>query len=96
MLLRVIRKVQTRLHPELSILGIVLTMVEPHLLHTREAVSTLREVLGDHVRIFDTTIKKTVRVREASVAGESLLTYAPDHEVAGAYRRLAKEVMERW
>lgn len=94
LLLHTVAKVRAKLNPRLKIAGILLTMVELRTLHSREVCEHVRGTFAGKVRVFDTYIKRSVRVREAAVAGESLLTYAPAHEAAQAYRRLAAELEE--
>jgi chromosome partitioning protein len=92
LLLQTVTKVRAKLNPRLQVAGILLTMVEPRTLHSQEVVSHVRSVFEGKVRVFETVIKRTVRLREASVVGESILTYAPSHEAAEAYRALAREL----
>jgi len=94
LLLQTVAKVRAKLNRRLQIAGILLTMVESRTLHSREVVEHIRSVFEGKVRVFDTTIKKTVRLREAAVAGQSILEYAPKHEAAEAYRALAREMEE--
>jgi chromosome partitioning protein len=67
-------------------------MVESRTLHSQEVVAHVRSIFEGKVRVFDTMIKRTVRLREAAVVGESILTYAPRHDAAEAYRALAREL----
>ena len=46
--------------------------------------------------VFDTVITRTVRFPETSVAGEPITTWAPKSAGAGAYRSLAREVIDRF
>ncbi len=92
LLLQTVGKVRAKLNPRLHVAGILLTMVEPRSLHSQDVVSHVRSVFEGKVRVFDTIIKRTVRLREAAVVGESILTYAPSHEAAEAYRNLAREL----
>jgi chromosome partitioning protein len=92
LLLQTVGKVRRKLNPKLRIVGILMTMVESRTLHAREVVEQIRSVFAGKVRVFDTVIKKTVRLREAAVVGESILQYAPTHEAANAYRSLAAEI----
>lgn len=92
LLLQTVGKVRRKLNPQLTIAGIVMTMVESRTLHCREVVGHIRSVFEGKVRVFDTAIKKTVRVREAAVVGQSILEYEPQHDVANAYRALATEI----
>jgi chromosome partitioning protein len=45
--------------------------------------------------VLETVIPRTVRFPDASVAGEPLTTFAPDHSAANAYRQLARELISR-
>src|SRR5438067_5939447 len=83
--------IRENLNPEVSIEGILPTMYDKRLLHSREAVEILEENFGDLV--FDTKIRKTIRYAEAPVKGSSVLKYDPTGNAAEAYRKLAKEVL---
>ncbi|MFN2389692.1 MAG: ParA family protein [Actinomycetota bacterium] len=88
-----IERIRDRLNPSLHIDGIVATMYDGRTLHSREVLARVREAFGGQV--FDTMIRKTIRFAEAPVAGEPILSYAPNSPGAMSYRKLAKEVMER-
>jgi chromosome partitioning protein len=83
--------IRENLNPNVAIQGILPTMFDKRLLHSREAVEILRENFGDLV--LDTKIKKTVRYAEAPVKGQSILKYDPSGDAAFMYRQLAKEVL---
>jgi len=84
--------IRENLNPTVEIQGILPTMYDKRLLHSREAVEILRENFGDLV--LNTRIRKTVRYAEAPVKGQSVLAYDPSGEAAGMYRDLAKEVLD--
>ncbi len=83
--------IRENLNPQVEIQGILPTMFDKRLLHSREAVEILKENFGDLV--LNTKIRKTVRYAEAPVKGMSVLRYDPNGEAAGMYRDLAKEVL---
>src|SRR2546423_757183 len=83
--------VRENLNPEVSIIGIVPTMFDKRITHSREADEILRENFGDLV--YQTRIRKTIRFAEAPVKGTSVLGYEPSGEAAEMYRDLAKEVL---
>src|SRR3954451_20118381 len=83
--------IRENLNPTFAIVGILPTMWDRRLLHSREAVEILRENFGELV--LNTKIRKTVRYAEAPVKGESVLKYDPTGEAAEMYRDLAKEVL---
>ena len=83
--------IRENLNPNVEIQGILATMFDKRLLHSREAVEILKENFGDLV--LNTRIRKTIRYAEAPVKGQSVLKYDPSGEAAGMYRDLAKEVL---
>jgi len=84
--------VRENLNPKVEIVGIVPTMYDKRLTHSREADEILRENFGDLV--YNTRIRKTVRFAEAPVKGLSVLAYEPSGDAAALYRDLAKEVLD--
>ncbi|MDO4686114.1 MAG: ParA family protein [Corynebacterium sp.] len=88
-----VSKVQDRLNFNLEIVGILVTMFDRRTSHAREVMSRVVEVFGEQV--FDTVITRTVRFPETSVAGEPIITWAPNSPGAAQYRDLAREVVER-
>ncbi|AIU32627.1 chromosome partitioning protein [Corynebacterium ulcerans] len=86
-------KVRDRLNFNLDIVGILVTMFDRRTTHAREVMSRVVEVFDD--RVFDTVITRTVRFPETSVAGEPIITWAPNSQGAHQYRQLAREVIER-
>jgi chromosome partitioning protein len=84
--------VRENLNPKVEIVGIVPTMYDKRLTHSREADEILRENFGDLV--YNTRIRKTVRFAEAPVKGQSVLAYEPTGAAAALYRDLAKEVLD--
>jgi chromosome partitioning protein len=84
--------IRENLNPQVEIQGILPTMFDKRLLHSREAVEILKENFGDLV--LQTKIRKTVRYAEAPVKGMSVLRYDPTGEAASMYRDLAKEVLD--
>jgi chromosome partitioning protein len=84
--------VRENLNPKVEIIGIVPTMYDKRLTHSREADEILRENFGDLV--YNTRIRKTVRFAEAPVKGLSVLAYEPSGAAAALYRDLAKEVLD--
>ena len=67
--------IRENLNPGVEIEGILPTMYDKRLLHSKEAVEILKENFGDLV--FKTRIRKTIRYAEAPVKGQSVLAYDP-------------------
>jgi chromosome partitioning protein len=83
--------IRENLNPRVEIQGILATMFDKRLLHSKEAVDILTENFGELV--YHTKIRKTIRYAEAPVKGQSVLRYDPTGEAAALYRDLAKEVL---
>jgi len=87
-----VKKVKNKLNKKLRILGILPTMHNPRTVHAREVLESLKKYFKDMV--FNTVIKETVKFKESSVGGYSILEYAENSDAAQAYRQLAREVLE--
>jgi chromosome partitioning protein len=92
-LMESIDRIRQRLNPSLELDGIVATMYDVRTLHSKEVLERVREAFGSVV--FDTVIRKTIRFAEAPVSGKPILSYAPASPGSAAYRKLAREVMDR-
>ena len=66
-------------------------MHNPRTIHAREVLESLKKYFADLV--FTAVIKESVKFKESSVGGYSILEYAGSSDVAQAYRQLAQEVL---
>jgi len=86
-------QIRTRgLNPDLRILGLLPTFFDSRTLLGRDMLEELRG-MGEH-HIFESMIRKTVRLGEAPLVGRPVTAYATNSEAARAYRGLAREVIE--
>jgi chromosome partitioning protein len=88
-----VERVKASINPDLSILGIVLTMFDNRTKLSQEVEDNVRNHFNDLV--FETVIPRNVRLAEAPSYGQSIFSYAPTSQGAQSYRKLAKEVLER-
>ena len=86
-----LQMIRENLNPDVTIEGILPTLMDARTVHAKEAIEILEENFGD--RVFASRIKKTIRFAEAPVKGMSVLKYEPDGMAAQSYRDLAKEVL---
>jgi chromosome partitioning protein len=89
--LEVVQIARESLHPDLNWLGVVLNIADMRLVHSREALRTLRERFPD--KVFGSVIRRSVRYAESAERGVSVLDYAPD--LGSDYLALADEVLAR-
>ena len=92
-LLTTIERVRARFNPNLSILGVALTMYDRRNRLSEQVAEDVRAVLGNVV--FETVIPRNVRLSEAPSHGVPALIY--DHRCPGseAYIALARECIAR-
>jgi chromosome partitioning protein len=92
-LLQTIERIRARFNPELSILGVALTMFDRRNNLSSQVADDVRACLGKVV--FETVIPRNVRLSEAPSHGIPALIY--DHRCSGseAYIALARELIGR-
>ncbi|HEX8062777.1 MAG TPA: ParA family protein [Allosphingosinicella sp.] len=92
-LLQTIERIRARFNPELSILGVALTMFDRRNNLSSQVAADVRACLGKVV--FETVIPRNVRLSEAPSHGIPALIY--DHRCPGseAYIALARELIGR-
>lgn len=92
-LLKTISRVKKRMNPDLQIAGIVLTMVDIRTNLSKSVMESIRENYGEHIKIFNTVIPRSVRAAEAGASGMSIFRFDRQSKVALSYSSLTKEVM---
>lgn len=92
LLLHSISKVKRSINPKLTIDGILLTMVDSRTNNAREIIESLRNTVGQNIKVFDTEIPHSVRAAECALTGESIFSHDKKGKVAAAYEMLTKEV----
>jgi chromosome partitioning protein len=92
-LLQTIERIRARFNPELSILGVALTMFDRRNNLSAQVADDVRACLGKVV--FETVVPRNVRLSEAPSHGIPALIY--DHRCSGseAYMQLARELIGR-
>jgi chromosome partitioning protein len=92
-LLQTVDRIRSRFNPDLSIMGVALTMYDRRNRLTDQVADDVRACLGDVV--FKTVIPRNVRLSEAPSHGMPALIY--DYRCAGseAYMQLARELIAR-
>lgn len=90
--LQTLDRVQERLNPRLTTLGVLLTFYDGRLLHHQDALETLER---GQLPVLDVYIGRSVRIAEAAASGQSIVTYAPKNKQVANYLKLA-EVIATW
>jgi chromosome partitioning protein len=92
-LIKTIRRIKSKLNPDLEIQGVVLTMVDRRNKLSRQVEDDVRSFMGDLV--YETTIPRNVRVSEAPSHGKPALLYDFNSPGARSYVHLAKEILKK-
>ena len=85
--------IKERLNPDLSILGILLTMFDKRTSLNHQVVKDAKKYFSQ--LIFDTIIPRNIRLAEAPSFGLPIALYEPRSSGSIAYYQLAKEVVSR-
>ncbi len=74
-------------NPDLEVIGLVATMFDGRTRHAREVLADIGSRYG--VPMLEPPVRKSIRFAEATQAGRSIVSFAPSHPGAEAYRELA-------
>ena len=91
-LLDTIDLVREELNQDLAIEGFLLTMYDARTRMSKGVEENIRASFGD--RVFETIIRRRVRLAEGPALGEPITVHAPASDGAADYRDLAKELVE--
>ena len=92
-LLNTIKIVQTRLNPELSIEGILLTMYDVRLRLSNQVVEEVKTHFQQMV--FDTIIQRNTKLGEAPSFGETIIMHDAACKGSINYLNLAREILQK-
>ncbi len=93
LLLKTISKVKRQINADLSIEGILLTMVDNRSNFTKGMINLMKEQYGEVIKVFDTEIPLSVRAAEITAIGKSIYTHDKTSKVSLAYESFTKEVL---
>jgi chromosome partitioning protein len=102
-LLETISMVAKRVNPELQVSGVVVCLYEGGTKLAAEVVQDVRDFFEQargngspwqNTRVFDTVIRRNIKVAESPSYGQSIFDYAPDSNGAKDYISLAWEIID--
>jgi chromosome partitioning protein len=89
--MEVVELARDSLNPDLELLGVLLNLADMRTVHSREALTSLKERFGEQV--FDTVIRSSIAYAESAERAKSILDHRPD--LGADYLALTGEVLER-
>lgn len=90
-LLQIVNLVQEHLNPSLEVSGVILTMFDKRLNLSEQVAEEIRRFFGS--KVFQTVIRRNVKIAEAPSHGLSVLDYQPNSKGSQNYQQLALEVL---
>lgn len=89
-----IQPVKRYCNPTLSIEGILLTRYSKRSILGQEVAGLARQIARRlNTKVFDTTIREAIAIKEAQISQQSLFSYAPKAPVTDDYRAFIEEVI---
>lgn len=92
-LFQTVARVKRYINPNLTIDGMLLTLVDNRTNLAKSTVEALRENFGGSVKMYRTSIPIAVKAAETSSKGKSIYAYEPNSTVSKAYADFTKEVL---
>lgn len=92
-LIYTLKEIQKKLHPELKVLGILITMFDKRNRLSSEVKNELFKNFEDE--LFQTVISRNVKLAESPSFGKAIIDYDSSSNGADNYRNLTKEVISR-
>jgi len=86
-----LERVRSAFHPDLRILGILLTMYDGRTSLSRQVAREVRQHFGE--RVLRAMVPRNVRISESPSYGLPVVTYDPSSQGAVAYRNAAREIV---
>jgi chromosome partitioning protein len=93
LLLKTVFKIKKRINKNIEFEGILLTMFDSRTNLSKNILDMIKNSYGDHIRIFETMIPRSVKVGEANANSKSIIEYMPNNKAAIAYNNLANELL---
>lgn len=92
-LLSVVQEIQKSLNPDISILGVLLTMYDSRTGLSSQVRDEVVKYFED--KVFDTVIPRNIRLAEAPSFGRTIFEHDRWSKGARAYKQLTKEIISR-
>ena len=91
---RNVKKVRGRYNPTLRLLGVLVGRYDARTKLDADIAKMLRESFGKE-QVFDTVIRQSAKLRQATVYGETVFEHAADDKSAEGFMALAREIVTK-
>ncbi len=93
-LIKTIERVRSNLSPGLRYSGIVFTKVNIQTNIAKDTIETVKDMFGNHIRIYESYIPVATKVSESAIYGKSIYELSFDSKASHAYEELTKEFLK--
>lgn len=93
-LLSIISNVKEEPNEDLTIGGILITLVDKRTNLSKKTLELLEKSYGNYVNIYNTQIPISTKIAEATSQGESIFLYDKNNKSADAYFNFSKEIID--
>lgn len=93
-LLGIVSDVKEELNEDLTIGGILITLVDKRTNLSKKTLELLEKSYGNYVNIYNTQIPISTKIAEATSQGESIFKYDKNNKSADAYFNFSKEIID--
>lgn len=94
LLFRSINKVKKHLNPDIEVAGILCNKVDRRTRLAKDMIEAIRETWGKVVKIFDTEIPFSVKIKESPVMATPIIEYERDSKAAQSYILFTEEYLK--
>lgn len=94
-LLETIEIVREDLNPEIGLVGVIITMLEPRTQMAREIIARVEADERLREKLFSTRIRRNVRLAQSADVGQPIIHFDSGSHGSWAYRRIARELLIR-
>lgn len=91
-----IKKTKRKINSDLEIDGILFTFFEKRTNFSKMVYDSVNNIYGTAIPVYDTIIKRSIKLAECPAAGKSIYRYDPSGDAAKAYMAFTKEVIHKW
>ena len=93
-LLGIVSDIKEELNEDLTIGGILITLVDKRTNLSKKTLELLEKSYGNYVNIYNTQIPISTKIAEATSQGESIFKYDKNNKSADAYFNFSKEIID--
>ena len=89
-----LENIKNKTNKDLEILGILFNLADLRTFHAKNLIEFTKKTFGDDIYIFKSILRAHTGIKEAQIAGQSILAYSPDSIGSSDYNNFVTEFLE--